>query len=115
MKTLTIKNDNLYITSIYNHPNNLITTKQIENITADTDKHIIIGDFNARNYNWGCPTDNIYETQLLTAINELGLEIFYPNESTNIPTNCRPGTIDFVISKIIYINKIEYPPIITQY
>lgn len=106
--TISIKNTNneeIYLTSLYNRPQNKLNIFELEEICKQKNKIIIAGDFNAHNTLWNCIKTNTNGEILEDICIKKNWAINFPDTPTHFSGTSQPSTIDLAITKGIQITK----------
>lgn len=106
--TISIKTNNdeeIYMTSLYNKPQNKLNTNELEEIMKQNTKIIVAGDYNAHNTIWNCRKTNTNGTSLEQICLRKNWIIEYPDTPTHYSGNAEPSTIDLAVVKGLHITK----------
>ncbi|CAD6229471.1 GSCOCG00006611001-RA-CDS [Cotesia congregata] len=101
---ININNDvTLYTTYVrpeITNNTNKIDTNELDKLIKNTNKAILIGDFNAKHTTWKCKTNNTNGKILFNYANKNNLTILAPDRYTLYPANSnQPNIVDFAILK----------------
>lgn len=88
----------IYITSIYNPPNNKNFKEDLRKIANHNRNNFIIGDFNAKHKLWLNHRNNTQGILLNKYINTSEYSLLYPNNHTRLSNNGEHSTIDIGIT-----------------
>lgn len=103
-------NGKLTIIAIYIPPKNKISHLELRKLFDIDHKIIVCGDFNSKNKNWNCYSNNNNGNIIQNFCARANLMIHTPAEPTHYPSNKRfkPSIIDFFITKNFrQVNKPE--------
>lgn len=92
----------ILVFNIYIPPHNRITIEDFNKLFHSGSKVIAFGDFNAKNIEWNCFSNNLNGKNLSRICSKLKLKLHAPYMPTHFPTRGKPSIIDFFITKNVF-------------
>jgi hypothetical protein len=93
--SIQINNKTYTITSVYSPPTEPLPLKIMSFVMQNAQHNIIVGDFNAKNDDWGCPQTNKKGQELKTWLHSKKIHIHNQGMTTSLRSK---STIDLIIS-----------------